>query len=138
MSETKTGGIAALMNTSIDELPQRKKAEPGRYEGVLKVATYDPANKNKVFLAFGDLVDTEDRGRPMVGYDNVMTSWTDDTPEAFLDDLNAFFRSHKNFRPGTAGVTLLPELVGKRYSFAVVQQKNKPEYTNVKNIRAVE
>ena len=137
MSETKTG-IAALMNSNLNAIPERRKAEPGRYEGTLKVAKYEPDNKNKVFLAFGDLKDLDDSGRDLRGYENVMTSWTEDTPEAFLEDLGAFFRSHKNFRGDTNLAEMLPELPGKRYTFRIERDRKKPEYTNVRAIRAIE
>lgn len=137
MTETSTGGIAALMNSNLGSIPERRKVEPGRYEGTLKVARYEPENKHKVFLAFGDLKDMNDSGRNMQGYENVMVSWTTDTPDAFLEDLGAFFKSHKEYRAETSLSEMIGELEGKRYIFQVVQDKKKPEYTNVRNIRAI-
>lgn len=138
MSETTEYGIAQLMSGHLGDIPERKKAEVGRYEGTLRTAKYDPDDGNKVLLAFSELRSLDDPGKDMRNYDNVLVSWSDKTPAVFLEDLFAFFRSHKSYRGDTDPKEMLPELVGKRYTFQISQQKNKPEYTNVRNIRAIE
>ncbi len=129
--------IASLMNTSINELPERKKLPPGRYEGILKVAKYDPEAGHKVFLALQAVRDMADSGADMASYDNAMISWDDKTPPGFLEDLSSFFRAHK-FREGTQPYEVLEELVGRKYSFSVIQDRKNPQYTNVRNIRPVD
>lgn len=139
MSETTNEfSIADLMGGTLGDIPERKKAEAGRYEATLRTAKYDPDDEHKILLAFGDLRSVEDPAKDMRNYDNVLVSWSDKTPKVFLEDLFAFFRAHKAYRSTVDPKEMLPELVGKRYTFQIVQRKDKPEYTNVKNVRPIE